>query len=100
LGRGARPAACTQRKAEKELPVAASNNSSQPPTNQPIHGRLHAEPLSDVLFTKEAVFTACHGGQIKCWARPATQPQLGDGVGANAAAGVAQAPWGGGGGGG
>lgn len=38
--------------------------------------RLHAEPLSDVLFTDEAIFTACQGGQVKCWARPSTQAQL------------------------
>jgi hypothetical protein len=32
--------------------------------------RIHAEPLSDVLFTEEAIFTACSGGAIKCWLRP------------------------------
>jgi hypothetical protein len=29
-----------------------------------------------VLFTDEAIFTACYGGQLKCWARPATQAQI------------------------
>jgi hypothetical protein len=38
---------------------------------------VHQEPLSDVLFTEEAIFTACHGGAIKCWLRPrlAAQPE-------------------------
>jgi hypothetical protein len=44
-----------------------------------------------VLFTEEAIFTACHGGQIKCWARPSTQAKPGDapaggGAGLSAAA--------------
>lgn len=28
------------------------------------------EPVSDILFTEEAIFTACCAGQIKCWLRP------------------------------
>jgi hypothetical protein len=26
--------------------------------------------VSDILFTEEAIFTACSGGAIKCWLRP------------------------------
>mmetsp|Transcript_15945 Transcript_15945/g.34445 ORF Transcript_15945/g.34445 Transcript_15945/m.34445 type:complete len:454 (-) Transcript_15945:734-2095(-) len=32
--------------------------------------RLHAEPLSDILFTEETVYTADHTGSLKMWARP------------------------------
>lgn len=32
--------------------------------------RVHAEPLSGLLFTKEAIVTACHEGHLKIWDRP------------------------------
>ena len=32
--------------------------------------RVHDEPLTDVLCTHDAVYTACGRGQIKCWRRP------------------------------
>uniref|UniRef100_A0A7I4F8D6 Anaphase-promoting complex subunit 4 WD40 domain-containing protein n=1 Tax=Physcomitrium patens TaxID=3218 RepID=A0A7I4F8D6_PHYPA len=32
--------------------------------------RVHAEPLSGLLFTKEAIVTACHEGNLKIWDRP------------------------------
>lgn len=32
--------------------------------------RIHTEPVSDILFTEEAIFTACCSGAIKCWLRP------------------------------
>ncbi|CAM6010423.1 unnamed protein product [Sphagnum balticum] len=32
--------------------------------------RVHAEPLSGLLFTKEAIVTACHEGHVKIWDRP------------------------------
>ncbi|KAK9816453.1 hypothetical protein WJX72_000494 [[Myrmecia] bisecta] len=38
-----------------------------PPT---VQARIHHEPLSDLLFTPEALFTADQGGQVKCWQRP------------------------------
>lgn len=28
------------------------------------------EPLTDVMFTRQAVFSACHAGCIKVWQRP------------------------------
>jgi hypothetical protein len=33
--------------------------------------RIHPEPLFDLLFTQEALFTSCGAGQIRCWLRPA-----------------------------
>jgi len=32
--------------------------------------RVHTEPISSVAVTKEAFFTACYGGSIRCWKRP------------------------------
>ena len=32
--------------------------------------RVHAEPLSGILFSKEAIVTACHEGHLKVWDRP------------------------------
>lgn len=32
--------------------------------------RVHAEPLSGLLFSKEAIVTACHEGHLKIWDRP------------------------------
>lgn len=32
--------------------------------------RVHAEPLSGLLFTKESILTACHEGHVKIWERP------------------------------
>lgn len=32
--------------------------------------RIHTEPVSDIMFTEEAIFTACSSGAIKCWLRP------------------------------
>lgn len=32
--------------------------------------RIHVEPVSEMLFTEEAIFTGCCSGQIKCWLRP------------------------------
>jgi hypothetical protein len=32
--------------------------------------RVHAEPLSGLLFTNEAIVTACHEGHVKIWDRP------------------------------
>ncbi|KAH9545819.1 hypothetical protein CY35_12G067200 [Sphagnum magellanicum] len=32
--------------------------------------RVHAEPLSGLLFTKDAIVTACHEGHVKIWDRP------------------------------
>lgn len=31
--------------------------------------RAHSEPASDLFFMREALFTACHGGSVKCWHR-------------------------------
>lgn len=38
--------------------------------------RIHLEPLSDILFTEEAIFTACQAGSIKCWLRPKYAQQM------------------------
>ncbi|BFI24825.1 hypothetical protein MPTK2_1g15200 [Marchantia polymorpha subsp. ruderalis] len=32
--------------------------------------RVHAEPLSSLIFTKDAILTACHEGHVKIWDRP------------------------------
>ena len=32
--------------------------------------RVHVEPLSGILFTKDAILTVCHEGLIKVWTRP------------------------------
>eukprot|EP01018_Ginkgo_biloba_P011574 Gb_01349 [translate_table: standard] len=32
--------------------------------------RVHAEPLSGLIFTKDSILTACHEGNMKIWARP------------------------------
>ncbi len=32
--------------------------------------RVHAEPLSGLLFTRDAIVTACHEGHVKIWDRP------------------------------
>ena len=36
-------------------------------------GRVHQEPLSDLLFTDEGLFTVCCVGQIRTWLRPSAQ---------------------------
>lgn len=36
--------------------------------------RIHLDPCSDVLFAKEAVYTASFCGQIRCWRRPEKLP--------------------------
>ena len=35
--------------------------------------RVHSDPCSDLIFMKEAAYTACYTGQIRCWLRP-TRP--------------------------
>ncbi|KAL2652146.1 hypothetical protein R1flu_020274 [Riccia fluitans] len=35
--------------------------------------RVHAEPLSSLIFTKESILTACHEGHVKIWDRPGVQ---------------------------
>lgn len=32
--------------------------------------RVHVEPLSGLIFTKDAILTVCHEGHVKVWARP------------------------------
>lgn len=32
--------------------------------------------MTDILFTEEAIFTACASGSIKCWLRPAVAETL------------------------
>ncbi len=32
--------------------------------------RLHVEPMSDITFAEQTIFTACHSGQVRCWLRP------------------------------
>ncbi|KAH7421391.1 hypothetical protein KP509_13G054800 [Ceratopteris richardii] len=32
--------------------------------------RVHVEPLSGLIFTKNAILTVCHEGHVKVWARP------------------------------
>jgi hypothetical protein len=55
-------------------------------SNASLVCRLHAEPLTDVLFTEDAIFTACHGGQVKCWARPSAAGKVAAGSMPGAAA--------------
>lgn len=38
--------------------------------------RVHAEPLSGLLFSKEAIVTACHEGHLKIWDRPGQSDNL------------------------
>lgn len=38
--------------------------------------RVHAEPLSGLLFSKEAIVTACHEGHLKIWDRPGHSDNL------------------------
>lgn len=38
--------------------------------------RVHAEPLSGLLFSKEAIITACHEGHLKIWDRPGQSDNL------------------------
>lgn len=33
--------------------------------------KAHIEPVSDVKFTRNGLFTACYGGNVKKWSRPA-----------------------------
>ena len=33
--------------------------------------KVHAEPLSHLVFREDAVVTACRRGQVKVWVRPA-----------------------------
>jgi len=35
--------------------------------------RAHTEPLSDLLFTQEALFTICYTGQVRCSSLPPWQ---------------------------
>lgn len=32
--------------------------------------RVHVEPLSGLIFTRDAILTVCHEGHVKVWARP------------------------------
>eukprot|EP00884_Botryococcus_braunii_P020695 jgi/Botrbrau1/7309/Bobra.247_3s0004.1 len=36
----------------------------------------HHEPMSDVLFTPDAIFTACYSANVKCWQRPVGGPPM------------------------
>lgn len=38
--------------------------------------RVHAEPLSGLLFAKEAIVTVCHEGNLKIWDRPGNVDSL------------------------
>jgi hypothetical protein len=38
--------------------------------------RVHGEPVTDILFTEEAIFTACSSGSIKCWLRPQVAEEM------------------------
>jgi hypothetical protein len=38
--------------------------------------RVHAEPLSGLLFAKEAIVTVCHEGHLKIWDRPGNVDSL------------------------
>lgn len=53
---------------------AALDNKTQinpkPPGVWYMLCRLHSEPVTDILFTEEAIFTACSSGCIRCWLRP------------------------------
>jgi hypothetical protein len=31
---------------------------------------VHLEPLSDLAFAEQTLFTACYSGQVRCWLRP------------------------------
>ena len=35
-----------------------------------VSHRVHAEPLSGIVFTKTSILTVCHEGLIKVWTRP------------------------------
>lgn len=52
-----------------EISPAASHLDMvfMPPVTQ---HKIHMEPLTDVLFTRLAIFTACYGGSLKAWQRP------------------------------
>ncbi|KAK1295026.1 hypothetical protein QJS10_CPA16g00216 [Acorus calamus] len=38
--------------------------------------RVHTDPLSGLVFTKEAVLTVCREGHVKIWARPGNAPEI------------------------
>lgn len=47
---------------------------------QPVQRcRIHLEPLSDLLFTEQCVFTADQTANTKCWARPVPPAAVGPG---------------------
>ena len=35
-----------------------------------VSHRVHAEPLSGIVFTKTSILTVCHEGHVKVWTRP------------------------------
>jgi hypothetical protein len=37
--------------------------------------RVATEPVSDLLFIREALYTACHGASVRCWQRVRASPQ-------------------------
>eukprot|EP00879_Flechtneria_rotunda_P028765 GHRR01030985.1.p1 GENE.GHRR01030985.1~~GHRR01030985.1.p1 ORF type:complete len:472 (+),score=191.29 GHRR01030985.1:604-2019(+) len=62
---------------QQQAPVAPSLPRSEMTLLPPVmQHRIHMEPVSDILFTEEAIFTACSAGQIKCWLRPELVEQL------------------------
>ncbi|KAL3163307.1 hypothetical protein ABBQ32_009698 [Trebouxia sp. C0010 RCD-2024] len=46
-------------------------------TTPVVQQRIHSEPLTDLLFSQYAVYTADACGQVRCWQRP-PPPRAGD----------------------
>lgn len=59
--------AAPQQAAPVALSLPRREMTMLPPVMQ---HRIHVEPVSEMLFTEEAIFTGCCSGQIKCWLRP------------------------------
>ncbi|KAF6256805.1 WD40-repeat-containing domain protein [Scenedesmus sp. NREL 46B-D3] len=56
---------------QQAAPVAPSLPRREMTMLPPVmQQRIHVEPVSEMLFTEEAIFTGCCSGQIKCWLRP------------------------------
>ncbi|GBF89015.1 hypothetical protein Rsub_01514 [Raphidocelis subcapitata] len=71
-------------------PIGASLPRAEMTLIPPVmQHKLHAEPLSDVLFCEDALYTACHGGQVKRWGRPAARAGSGLGGGGGGGGGGA-----------
>lgn len=55
---------------EDRIPATPPPPPSRASSSGGDGGRLHVEPMSDVLFTEAAIYTADHSGCIKVWLRP------------------------------